>query len=97
MLTRDSFLSWTFFSAFCADYPDACAAAEEEPVPDQGADVGGPGDVQDRQQGDQAGEGAHSRLQARRCVFSTLRSLFSSLSSPQWWPSDRIAAGSAPK
>ena len=55
----------TFFSAFCADYPDACAAAEEEPVADQGADVGGSGDVQDRQQGDQAGEGAHSRLHGR--------------------------------
>ena len=54
-----------FFLAFCTNYPDAGATTKKEPVPDQGADVGGPGDVQDRQQGDQAGEGAHSWLYGR--------------------------------
>ena len=54
-----------FFLAFRANYPDAGAPTKKKPVPDQGADVGGPGDVQDRQQGHQAGEGAHSRLHGR--------------------------------
>ena len=63
--SKASASQWTSISAFCANHPDACAAAEKEPVPDQGADAGGPGDVQDRQQGHQAREGAHSRLHGR--------------------------------
>ena len=45
-----------------ADDPGAggdTARTAAKPVPNQGADVGGAGDVPDRQQGHQAGEGAH--------------------------------------
>ena len=52
-------------SACGADHhnPSCLSAwAAKELVADEGPDVGGAGDVQNRQQGDQAGEGSHSRL-----------------------------------
>ena len=57
-------------SAYSSNNPDPSGSAEEESVSDQGADVGGSGDVQDCQQSDKTRESSYSWFYGRIKVQS---------------------------
>ena len=58
------------FAAYSSNYPDTGGSSEEELVFDQGADVGGPGDVQDGKQSYKTRESSYSWFYGRIKVQS---------------------------